>query len=55
MTIRNPISRRDFLDGVALTVVSAALPPLAFAQTSSPLSKNQQPLSGVTTLQNALE
>ena len=43
MTIRNPISRRDFLDGVALTVVSAALPPLAFAQTSSPLSKNQQP------------
>lgn len=42
MTIRNPISRRDFLDGVALTVVSAALPPLAFAQTNSPLSTNQQ-------------
>jgi hypothetical protein len=48
MTIRNPISRRDFLDGVALTVVSAALPPLAYPKTNNPLS-------GVTTLQNALE
>jgi len=43
MTIRNSISRRDFLDGVALTVVAATLSPLAFAQTNNVRIRSDYP------------
>ena len=43
MTIRNSISRRDFLDGVALTVVAATLSPFAFAQTNNVRIRSDYP------------